>query len=111
MRHGRYFINPNFIFNGDRIAFTNVIERKRGRDPNTIDLLDGKTDAEKLLEKKMAETPAPTPRDYKLAENIKQRRDVDPRAQPTAEELKSIDKILVQQARERLLESANQSDE
>lgn len=51
IRKGRYFINPNFIFNGDRIAFTTVIERvKRGnrdRDPNTIDLLEGKTDAEK----------------------------------------------------------------
>lgn len=48
MRQGRYFINPNFIFNGDRIAFTTVIERtKRVRDPNTIDLLEGKTDAEK----------------------------------------------------------------
>lgn len=29
MRKGFYFINPNFIFNGDRIAFTTVIERKR----------------------------------------------------------------------------------
>ncbi len=28
MRQGRYFINPNFVFNGDRIAFTTVIERK-----------------------------------------------------------------------------------
>lgn len=27
MRKGRYFINPNFVFNGDRIAFTTVIER------------------------------------------------------------------------------------
>lgn len=26
---GRYFINPNFVFNGDRIAFTTLIERKR----------------------------------------------------------------------------------
>ena len=48
MRQGRYFINPNFIFNGDRIAFTTVLEKtKRNRDPNTIDLLEGKTDAEK----------------------------------------------------------------
>jgi hypothetical protein len=50
MRQGRYFINPNFIFNGDRIAFTTVIERtkrNRDRDPNTIDLLEGKTDAER----------------------------------------------------------------
>lgn len=29
MRKGRYFINPNFVFNGDRIAFTTVIERKK----------------------------------------------------------------------------------
>jgi len=29
MRKGRYFINPNFIFNGDRIAFTTLIERKK----------------------------------------------------------------------------------
>ena len=26
-RQGRYFINPNFVFNGDRIAFTTLIER------------------------------------------------------------------------------------
>lgn len=26
-RTGQYFINPNFIFNGDRVAFTQVIER------------------------------------------------------------------------------------
>lgn len=51
MRQGRYFINPNFLFNGDRIAFTTVIERtKRSRDPNTIDLLEGKTDAERERE-------------------------------------------------------------
>tara|TARA_B100001059_G_C17731503_1_gene526447 strand:+ start:629 stop:1186 length:558 start_codon:yes stop_codon:yes gene_type:complete len=27
LKKGRYFINPNFAFNGDRIAFTKVIER------------------------------------------------------------------------------------
>ena len=27
IRQGRYFINPNFVFNGDRIAFTTLIER------------------------------------------------------------------------------------
>lgn len=48
VRQGIYFINPNFVFNGDRIAFTTVIERKkRGRDQNTIDLFDGKTDVER----------------------------------------------------------------
>ena len=28
VRQGRYFINPNFVFNGDRVAFTTLIERK-----------------------------------------------------------------------------------
>jgi len=27
MRKGQYFINPNFVFNGDRIAFTTMLER------------------------------------------------------------------------------------
>jgi hypothetical protein len=59
MRQGRYFINPNFIFNGDRIAFTTVIEKgKRNRDPNTIDLLEGKTDAERARESEHAQEAA-----------------------------------------------------
>jgi len=29
-RQGRYFINPNFVFNGDRVAFTTIIERRKG---------------------------------------------------------------------------------
>ena len=29
LRPGWYFINPNFIFNGDRIAFTTVIKRRK----------------------------------------------------------------------------------
>lgn len=29
LRQGRYFINPNFIFNGDRIAFTQIIEKDK----------------------------------------------------------------------------------
>lgn len=29
MRKGFYYINPNFVFNGDRIAFTTLIERKK----------------------------------------------------------------------------------
>lgn len=28
MRRGQYFINPSFVFNGDRIAFTTIIEKK-----------------------------------------------------------------------------------
>ena len=29
IRKGWYFINPNFVFSGDRIVFTQVIERKK----------------------------------------------------------------------------------
>lgn len=29
LRKGFYYINPNFVFNGDRIAFTTLIERSR----------------------------------------------------------------------------------
>ena len=46
-----------------------------------------------------AQTPTT---DYELAENIRQRREVNPGAQPSLEELRAIDRILVQQARERL---------
>lgn len=28
IRQGQYFLNPNFAFNGDRVAFTTLIERK-----------------------------------------------------------------------------------
>lgn len=38
MRKGRYFINPNFVFNGDRIAFTTVIERKK--EEEQLDIFD-----------------------------------------------------------------------
>lgn len=31
IRPGFYYINPNFCFNGDRIAFTTVIERTNGK--------------------------------------------------------------------------------
>lgn len=42
IRQGWYFINPNFVFNGDRIAFTQVIERERNArtDNKTIDMFD-----------------------------------------------------------------------
>jgi hypothetical protein len=42
-RLGTYFINPNFIFNGDRVAFTQIIERKKkSRSPsqNEPDMFD-----------------------------------------------------------------------
>lgn len=40
MRKGFYFINPNFVFNGDRIAFTTLIERKQQDKPEQIDLVE-----------------------------------------------------------------------
>jgi hypothetical protein len=39
LKKGRYFINPNFVFNGDRIAFTTVIERVSGDSHLQQDLL------------------------------------------------------------------------
>lgn len=41
LRKGRYFINPNFVFNGDRVAFTTMIERK-----NTIERSIGSDEIE-----------------------------------------------------------------
>lgn len=39
MRPGEYFINPNFVFNGDRIAFTTMIEREGAqRSPQQTDI-------------------------------------------------------------------------
>lgn len=38
IRKGFYFINPNFIFNGNRIAFTNIIEKKEEGTENQIDM-------------------------------------------------------------------------
>lgn len=40
IRKGRYFINPNFVFNGDRVAFTTVIERKRTEAPKELNTED-----------------------------------------------------------------------
>lgn len=34
IRQGWYYINPNFAFNGDRIAFTTVIERNKKSEEN-----------------------------------------------------------------------------
>lgn len=38
MRQGRYFINPNFVFNGDRVAFTTLIERQKREEQLGFDL-------------------------------------------------------------------------
>lgn len=41
VRKGWYFTNPNFVFNGDRIAFTSVIERgKRNYETDEKDVAD-----------------------------------------------------------------------
>lgn len=40
LRQGWYFINPSFIFNGDRIAFTTVIERKKRTAQTEQELLE-----------------------------------------------------------------------
>lgn len=43
IRQGDFFINPNFIFNGDRIAFTTLIERNKKtetRDTKTLDMFE-----------------------------------------------------------------------
>lgn len=37
VRRGCYFINPNFVFSGDRIAFTTVIERAPEKDNDIED--------------------------------------------------------------------------
>lgn len=37
LRQGVYWINPNFAFNGDRIAFTTVIERKKQTDQEQLE--------------------------------------------------------------------------
>ena len=36
-RIGVYFINPSFCFNGDRLAFTTVIERKKEEDLDKLE--------------------------------------------------------------------------
>lgn len=39
LRQGIYWINPNFAFNGDRIAFTTVIERRKKNDQEQLEQL------------------------------------------------------------------------
>lgn len=40
VRAGWYYINPNFVFNGDRIAFSTVIEKKSPEDEQKAELTD-----------------------------------------------------------------------
>jgi hypothetical protein len=40
MRQGRYFINPNFVFNGDRVAFTTLIEKQRREEQLGLELAE-----------------------------------------------------------------------
>lgn len=37
LRKSFYYINPNFVFNGDRIAFTTLIEKRKAGDNDTDD--------------------------------------------------------------------------
>lgn len=37
LRQGWYFINPNFVFNGDRIAFSTVIERRKATEQEQLE--------------------------------------------------------------------------
>jgi len=39
IRQGCYFINPNFAFNGDRIAFTTVIEKRKKNEQEQLEEL------------------------------------------------------------------------
>jgi hypothetical protein len=48
----QYFINPDYLWNGDRLAFVKEYrlakpKRELARDPYTIDLVDGIADIEK----------------------------------------------------------------
>jgi len=53
LRRGRYFINPNFVFNGDRVAFTMLLER----DTKSPVRSPGQSDAfPSLLEKALEDT-------------------------------------------------------
>jgi hypothetical protein len=52
---GQYFINPDYLWNGDRLAFVKEYrlakpKRELARDPYTIDLVDGIADIEKPLD-------------------------------------------------------------
>jgi len=42
VKMGRYFINPHFVFNGDRVVFTTAIERQKGEQQQQLDLGDNK---------------------------------------------------------------------
>ena len=58
---GIYWLNPSFVWNGDRLAFVKEYRRAAApgkvkgpaRDPNTVDLFDGVPDCERP-----AETPS-----------------------------------------------------
>lgn len=55
---GIYWLNPSFVWNGDRLAFVKEYRRSASpgkvkgptRDPNTVDLFDGVPDSEKAAE-------------------------------------------------------------
>jgi hypothetical protein len=45
---GSFYINPYFMFNGDRIAFTTVIERDTSKDHGQKDLLEDEIRSKRL---------------------------------------------------------------
>jgi len=38
VRQGWYYINPNFVFNGDRVAFTTMIEKRKNGEEDQAEL-------------------------------------------------------------------------
>lgn len=45
-RKGFYFINPNFIFNGDRVAFTTVLEVEKRKERERVESENGQKNAD-----------------------------------------------------------------
>ena len=69
--------------------------------PNLSDALQKNRSA--ITQANSMNTPPPTDADYELAESIKRRQSHDPQVHPTKQELNAINRIIVQQARDRLL--------
>ena len=45
-RKGDYFINPNFAFNGDRVAFTTVLEVEKRKKREKVESENGQKNAD-----------------------------------------------------------------
>jgi len=63
---GVFWLNPSFVWNGDRLAFVKEYRRaapgkaikEPARDPRTLDMFNGKTDAEAFID---GAVPPPDP--------------------------------------------------